>query len=276
MRLFSIVVLASLLVCPSFAQSPAPVSPDTRTAVRQLIGDIMLDGKAYDYDRELADSIGPRLTGSDNYVHAVSWATEQFKSLGLTNVHTEPFTIPTTWEPEIAATGRIIEPRVQTLHIYSLGWSPSTPDNGVRGPVVYLKHLTTEEIASERDRLSGKIILLDRDSLGPEPKFAEILQSLDRIKDVHPLALLLVGGPNGTESTTALTFDGDLSTFPTAQVGLEDVLLIKRMLERGPVTVEFFYKNRIRKNVEVNNVIAEIPGAEKPNEVVIVAGHLDS
>jgi Zn-dependent M28 family amino/carboxypeptidase len=48
------------------------------------------------------------------------------------------------------------------------------------------------------------------------------------------------------------------------------------MLDHGPVTVEFAFKNRIRKDVEVNNVIAEIPGSDLPNEVVIVGGHLDS
>jgi len=276
MRLFATAVLISLLVCPSFAQSPAPVSPETRSAVRQIVGDIMVNGKAYDYDRQLADTIGPRLTGSDNYVHAVVWAAEQFKSLGLTNVHTEPFTIPATWEPEVAATGRIVEPRLQTLHIYSLGWSPSTPDRGVRGSVAYLKQLTPEGVDAEKDKLDNKIVLVDRDSLGAEPQFSKILQALDRLRQLHPVAVLLVGGENGTESTTALTFDGAISPYPVAQVGLEDVLLMKRMLEKGPVTVEFSYKNRIRKNVEVNNVIAEIPGSEKPNEVVIVAGHLDS
>jgi len=276
MRLFSTLLLASLLVYSSSAQSPAPVSPETRAAVRQLIGDIMVNGKAYDYDRQLTDTIGPRLTGSDNYVHAVSWATEQFKTLGLSNVHTEPFTIPATWEPEVPATGQIVEPRLQTLHIYSLGWSPSTPDSGVRGSIAYLKHLTVEEIDAEKDKLSGKVVLVDTESLGPEPRFSQILQGINHLKEVHPLALLLVGGPNGAESATALTFDGNLSPYPTAQVGLEDELLIKRLLEKGPVTVQFTYKNRIRRNVEVSNVIAEIPGSEKPNEVVIVAGHLDS
>lgn len=276
MRLFAIAIVTSLLACPSPAQSPAPVSPETRSAVRQLVGDIMVNGKAYDYDRQLADNIGPRLTGSDNYVHAVSWATEQFKSLGLNNVHTEPFTIPSTWEPEVAATGRIVEPRLQTLHIYSLGWSPSTPDKGVRGAVVYLKQLTPEGVDAEKDKLDNKVVLVDRDSIGPAPEFSRILQALDRLRQLHPLALLYVGIENGAESTTAFTFDGSISPYPTAQVGLEDMLLMKRMLEKGPVTVEFSYKNRIRKSVEVNNVIAEIPGSDKPNEVVIVAAHLDS
>jgi len=276
MRLFAIAVFAIFLVRPSFGQSPAPVSSETHTAVGQLVGDIMVNGKAYDYDRQLADNIGPRLTGSNNYVHAVSWASEQFKALGLNNVHTEPFTIPTTWEPEVAATGHIVEPRLQTLHIYSLGWSPSTPDAGVRGTVIYLKHLTIEEIDAQKEKLSGKIVLVDMESIGPEPKFSQILRAIDHLKEIHPLALLFVGGANGSESATAFTFDGTISSFPTAQVGLEDELLIKRLLEKGPVTVQFSYKNRIRKNVEVSNVVAEIPGSEKPNEVVIVAGHLDS
>lgn len=252
-----------------------PVSAETRATVAHIVGDVMVNGQAYEYDRQLADAVGPRLTGSANYVHAVSWAEEQFKSLGLANVHTEPWKIPATWEPEIPATGRIITPREQTLHIYSLGWSPSTPGSGIKGSVVYLEHLTIEGIDAQKDKLAGNIVLLDRQTIGDAP-FSQIIKSLDHMNKLAPKALLLYGGPNGAESATALTFDGSLYNCPIAQVGLEDVMLIKRMLEHGPVTAEFSFKNRIRKNIEVNNVIAEIPGRDLPNEIVIVAGHLDS
>jgi hypothetical protein len=253
-----------------------PVSPETRSAVAHIIGDIMVNGQAYDYDRQLADNIGPRLTGSDNYVHAVSWAQQEFKKLGLANVHTEPFTLKAAWEPDGPATGRIITPRVQNLHIYSLGWSPSTPGSGIKGDVVYLKHLTEEGIDAQKDKIAGNIVLIDKESLGENPVFSQILKALDRMNKLAPKALLLVGGPNGTESATALTFDGSIFHCPTAQVGAEDTALIRRMLDHGPVTVEFSFKNRIRENIEVNNVIAEIPGRDLPNEVVIIAGHLDS
>src|SRR5271163_4739096 len=106
MRLLTAVFAAAIATPCVFAQTPAttsatppPVSPDTRAAVSKLIGEVIVNGKAYDYDRHLADNIGPRLTGSDNYVHAVSWAVDQFKTLGLKNVHTEPFTMPSLWEP---------------------------------------------------------------------------------------------------------------------------------------------------------------------------------
>src|ERR1700729_3768756 len=131
MRLKAALLLATVLSPSVHAQ--VSVSPETRAAVGQLVGDIMVNGQAYEYDRQLADNIGPRLTGSDNYVHAVSWAVDQFKSLGLTNVHTEPFTMPALWEPDGPATGQIISPRLQNLHIYSIGWSPSTPEGGIKG-----------------------------------------------------------------------------------------------------------------------------------------------
>ena len=274
MRLKAIALLTALLPVCAYAQTS--VSPDTRAAVRQLVGDIMVNGQAYEYDRQLADNIGPRLTGSDNYVHAVSWAVDQFKSLGLTNVHTESFTMPALWEPEVLATGHITSPRLQTLHIYSTGWSPSTPDAGANGQVVYIPQLTNEALDAQKDKLRGAIVLVDNSSFGPEPSFSKILKSLNHLYELAPQAVLFEGGPNGIESATALTFDGTISKLPIGQIGLEDELLIKRLLGEGPVTVQFSFKNRIRPATQVNNVVAEIPGSDLPNEIVIVGGHLDS
>lgn len=253
-----------------------PVSPETRATVSQIVGDVMVNGQAYEYDRQLADEIGPRLTGSANYVHGVSWAEQKFKQLGLTNVHTEGWKIPATWEPDGPASGRITSPREQVLHIYSQGWSPSTPGGGVKGTVVYLAHLTPEGVEAQKDKLSGQIVLVDRASLGENPAFGQILKASAMLAKANPKAVMMYGGANGTETASSLSFDGSITPFPLAQIGIEDVLLIRRMLEHGAVTVEFSFKNKIRKDVEVNNVIAEIPGREQPNEVVIVAGHLDS
>lgn len=274
MRLKAALLLATVLSPSVHAQ--VSVSPETRASVRELVGDIMVNGKAYEYDRQLADNVGPRLTGSDNYVHAVSWAVDQFKSLGLTNVHTEAFTMSALWEPEVLATGQILTPRLQTLHIYSLGWSPSTPDAGVKGQVVYVPHLTIEGLDSQKDKLRGAIILVDQNSFGDQASFSQILKALAHLDEFAPQALLIVGGANGIESATALTFDGAISRYPNAQIGLEDELLIKRLLDKGPVTVQFSFKNRIRPATQVNNVVAEITGSELPKEIVIVGAHLDS
>jgi carboxypeptidase Q len=254
-----------------------PVSPETRATVSKLIGDVMVNGKAYDYDRHLADKIGPRLTGSDNYVHAVSWAVEEFKSLGLKNVHTESFTMPALWEPETPATGNIVEPRNQALHIYSAGWSPSTPAEGITGKVTYLaEFLPAEKLAAQKDKIAGNIVMVDDASLGEKPALGELIKSLGALNGLGPKAVILTGSANGTQNAGSLSFNGELAAMPVAQIGLEDELLIKRLLKDGPVTIHFAFKNRIRPATEVNNVVAEIPGREEPNSIVIVGAHLDS
>ena len=251
-------------------------APETKTAVRQLIGDGILNGQAYEYDRQLADTIGPRLTGSENYMRAAKWAEEQFKSLGLSNVHTEEWTIPATWEPEGPAVGHLTSPVDHKLHIYSVGWSPSTPKQGVSGNVVYLSSMVPADIEKQKDKLKGAVVLLDKDTFGEKTSFTVILAALDKVYSYGPAGLLIPGGANGTESMTTLNFTGEIAPVPSALIGVEDVSLIRRLLEHGPVSIEYSFTNHIRKNVKVPNVIAEIPGSGKPDEVVIVGGHLDS
>ena len=286
MRLLSISLLTLGLSLPTalalpaaLAQSATPpsVSPDTRTAVRNLIGEVLVNGQAYDYDRQLADTIGPRLTGSPNYVHAVAWALQQFRSLGLTNIHTESFTMPALWEPETPASGQITAPRIQNLHIYSAGWSPSTPAQGITGDVTYLSQiLPIEKLDASKDKIAGHIVLIDNSSYGEHPAIGDLIQALARLNTFAPQAVLLSGSANGTQNADSLSFNGELAAFPVAQVGLEDVLLIKRLLDHGPVTVHFAFTNRIRPTTQVDNVVAEIPGRDLPKEIVIVGGHLDS
>lgn len=263
------------------AQSPAPgasftVSPETREAVRQIIGDSVLNGKAYEYDGHLTDMIGPRLTGSSNYMNAVEWAGQQFKELGLSNVHTEEWTMPATWEPDGPATGQIEKPVVHQLHIYSVGWSPSTPKQGIAGEVVYVPSLRPEALDAQKAQLAGKIALVDSSSYGEKPTLYTVYSGFDRLYSFLPQAVLVTGIANGAESVIAARLGGTISTVPAAEIGREDSLLIKRLVENGKVTVKFSAANTIRMAVKVPNVIAEIPGSELPNEVVIVGAHLDS
>ncbi len=283
MRINLLAAAAFLFLFPLLvsAQSSATsgtftVSPETREAVRQLIGDSILNGKAYEYDGHLADRIGPRLTGSANYMRAAEWAQQEFKSLGLANVHAEEWTIPATWEPDVAATGHIVSPVEHQLHIYSLGWSPSTPVGGVRGEVVHVTSLMLPDLDAQKAKLIGAIALIDESSIGEKTGIDKIFAGLDRLRSFSPLAILIPGGPNGTENLSALTFSGTIDPIPAAQLGTEDVSLLNRLLQSGPVTVQFSFTNKIRKDVKIPNVIAEIPGRELPDEVVIVGAHLDS
>jgi carboxypeptidase Q len=256
--------------------SPADVSPGTRDAIRQMAGDTIVNGRAYAYDNYLADNIGPRLTGSENYTRAAEWAVQEFHLLGLSRVHTEEWTMPATWEPETAATGRILAPIGRQLHIYSMGWSPSTPPGGVEGEVFYVPSMEIAGLDRQKPQLAGTIALIDDASFSAAQSIDKMFPALDHLRSLGVRALLVAGGSNGTEVMDTRNISGTIDPLPEAQIGMEDVLLIKRLLGQGSVRVHFSFANQVRQKVQVANVVAEIKGSESPDQVVIVGAHLDS
>jgi len=265
---------------PNAAKPAPPLDAATSSAVIRLGGELMVAGKAYEYDRILADEIGPRLTGSPNYVKAADWVLSEFKRLGLSNAHQEPWEMAATWEPETWATARILTPHEQRLHLESDGWSPSTPEGGVRGSVYHLSALTPDAVKAEADKVKGSLVLIDEDTLAKSGPFlfGKFLDSIAMVAGEGARGLLLgIGATNDVPSIAGLTCcNGAAAPLPVANVGAEDTLLLKRLMEKGPVEVEFSFRNRIREHVKINNVVAEIPGSDANGEYVIIGGHLDS
>ena len=282
----SILSGCALLLCiagVAFAQDPhGSITVDSKLNgdLIRLGGQMMIAGQAYAYDRHLADDIGPRLTGSANYVKAAEWAEGEFKQLGLVNVHREAWELPASWEPESLATARMISPHEQRLHLESEGWSPSTPPGGVRGNVVYLDEISVDAVKSNAHEIKGNIVLVDRKSLESHIKdgFGKVFDALNLLADEGARGLILgLGATNNSPSMIGNTnFTGSLANIPTGNLGAEDTLLLERLLEKGPVEIEFSFKNRIAEHVKVDNVVAEIPGKESDGEYVLIGGHLDS
>ena len=82
---------------------------------------------------------------------------------------------------------------------------------------------------------------------------------------------------HGLVNMTGATSNYTAASFPEAFLTTESYGLIWRLLKRGPVEIEVDLKNTFSDSaVEVHNTVAEIPGTEKPDEVVIVGGHIDS
>jgi hypothetical protein len=287
MKICSALILASLV---AVASAFSAVAEDANGAVAvdsklhgdliRLGGELMIAGQAYEYDRHLADEIGGRLTGSSNYVKAAEWAEAEFKRMGLKIVHRESWEIPATWEPESVGTARMISPHEQRLHLESEGWSPSTPTGGVRGNVYYLNAATVDAVRAQAEKIEGSIVLIDGETIEESIKggFGKMFDALDLLAGEGAKALVLgIGGTNNANNMVGFTnFDGSLANIPTANLGGEDTKLLMRLLDEGPVEIEFSFKNRVRQHVKVDNVVAEIAGSESNGEYVLVGGHLDS
>lgn len=266
------------------ASSDSATQPDldsqATAALVRLGGQLMVAGKAYEYDRQLADDIGPRLTGSANYAEAATWAIAEFSRLGLQNVHRESWPINATWEPETYATASILLPHKQRLHLESDGWSPSTPPGGVRGSIFYLKSYTPDGVKADAAQIRNSVVLVDRSSIlaGGELLYGSIIEATALLAAEGARGLLLgIGGTNNVASMVGLSCcNGSIASLPVGDLGSEDTLLLQRLLARGPVQVEFSFTNRIRERVEINNIVADIPGSDPDGQYVLIGGHLDS
>jgi carboxypeptidase Q len=246
---------------------------------QQIAGSVLVGGHALDTLQTLTDSFGPRVTGSSNYNRAVQWAAEQFRSYGIKDVKLEPFTMANGWErgPVRAS---MIAPFQHSLHLEAFGWTPSTPAGGVRGELVLLKDITTEGIKAQTESLKGRIVLIDSKSLFKDrsPKNFELIErSPALLAKAGAAAVLMVASlPNNVISTGDLGWRGEVGPLVMASVGLEDGRMLMRRLEKGPVSVEFEYQNKVTGPEQVNDVVAEIRGMEKPDEWVLIGAHLDS
>jgi carboxypeptidase Q len=244
----------------------------------------------------LCDMIGPRLTGSPGLDKANHWTRDKFRQYGLSNAHVEPWMIERAWTRG-EAKGRVVVPVEQRILLESAGWSPSTKGPR-RGPVIHLKAESADELSPYKGKLKGAWVLLAEVSVQPSPKNPQTNMEGEmrrRMRDFTRLmafrkelkTFLVAEGVAGilrdsNKEHGLVNMTTAASNFTRAEVAdafltTESYGLIWRLLKRGPVEVEIELKNTFSTGeVEVYNTVAEIPGAEKPDEVVIIGGHIDS
>src|SRR5580698_3798893 len=258
----------------------------------------------------LSDMIGARLTGSENLKKANDWTRQRFADYGVANPHLESWTIAHTWGRG-AASGRIISPSLHPLAIASYEWAPST-NGAVHGPVVYVKAQSAGDFAQYKGKLKGAIVISAEPALlpppdqpapnpvnipygdsmvlvaphrpgaqiAPTPGYREFIRArTEFFKNEGVLATLADSGkPDGLLNMTGLGGRNyDIAPIPAAFVSSASYGMIWRLLQRGPVQLELDLRNSIGDTpVEVYNTVAEIPGSEKPDEIVLLGAHLDS
>jgi carboxypeptidase Q len=274
-RMFVIITLLALM----FQAAPAQQPPDeVRESAARIASSILVNGQAMNFVTELSDTFGGRLTGTPAYNRSAEWAAAKFRAAGIKDVKLEAFTIPNGWDRGWAR-ARMTAPIDRPLHIESLGWSPSTPPDGVKGEVLLFNDLAPEKIKAQADKLKDHIVMINTGAVFSEglAGFARLIASLPRFKEAGTQALLMTDfESNNVLNAFAITWGAETTPLPTAQIGTEDAKLLTRLMEKGPVTVEFQFTNRNSGPVEVNNVVAEIRGREKPDEWIIIGAHLDS
>lgn len=226
---------------------------------------------------ELTDTFGPRLSGSKNLEQAIEWAMAEMKKDGFDNVRSEPVTVP-VW-----IRGResleVLEPGARALPLLGLGDSIGTPPDGIDGEVLVVDSF--DELDREAARARGRIVLFNV----PFTTYGETVryrtQGPVRAAQHGAVAMLIRGvGPIGLRTPhTGSLLGGDSARrrVPGASIAAEDASMLQRLQDRG-VRVRLRLKMEARMEGEAlsANVVGEIRGRERPEEMVVVGCHLDS
>jgi carboxypeptidase Q len=258
------------------ADGPPTWVDDYRAPATRLINEATRDGFAWDRLAVLTDSVGHRLSGSPQLDRAIAWAVAELKRDGLDNVHTEAVRVPKWVRGTESA--EVVRPVSHALAMLGLGDSVGTPRDGIEADVVVVHGF--EELEAHAADLRGKIVFINGayTTYGESSRYRRAGAS--RAARHGAVAVLVRSiGPDGQRlpHTGALEYAAGVPKIPGAAISSEDADLLERMIARGEkVSVRLKMEAHTDPDVESANVVAELRGRERPGEVVVVSGHLDS
>jgi carboxypeptidase Q len=272
---FVAAILAALSADAGAQSGPGWINAYRDTAAR-LIKAATADDFAWQRLAEFTDTYGNRLSGSENLTRAIGWAAEAMKKDGLENVHTEKVMVPKWTRGRESA--EIIDPPRHTLTILGLGGTIATPPNGLEAEVLVVESFN--ELRTRAADAKGRIVLFNE----PFTNYADTVTyrtgSARAAAQAGAVGVLIRSvGPVGlrTPHTGSVQYQSDLPPIPAAAITGEDANRIARLSARGrKVRIHLSLEGHNEPDAESANVVAEIRGRERPDEVVVLGGHIDS
>ena len=305
-------VMAALVVLPLAADWPVTEKIDL-DVIYQIKEEGLQHSKVMELESYLTDVYGPRLTNSPEYKEAGEWAQKTMKEWGLANVRTEAWHFGRGWQNR-RMVALALTPRAYPLIAYPKAWTPGT--NGpVTGEAVMAVINSEKDFDTWHGKLRGTFVLTMAmrdvaahfDAPGhrySEAELAELSQqpaaggrgrgnfqasqefSRKRMQffvDEGVAALVdFSRGDGGTvfvQSPPGVSRDPkDPLQAPQVTLAVEHYGRIARTLDKKiPVTLQMDIDNRFYDtDQDAFNIVGEIPGSDKADELVMLGAHFDS
>ncbi len=274
--------------------TPTPQLYTTKTIenMRRVQQAALASDYAYRQTAYLSNNIGPRLSGSPQAERAVQYVADELRKLGL-EVRLQKLSVP-HWvrgdeKAELVEFPGMAPATTQKIVVTALGGSIATPTDGMFGEIVVVNNFD-ELTALGRDRVEGKIVLFnnkfDREmaasGFGGNAYGQAVAYrgggaiAAGRLGAIAVLVRSAGGSQNRLVHTGAMRYDPDVKQIPAGAVSFEDAETIAYLAKMGKVRIRLLLTPQRLPNATSYNVIADLKGSELPDEVVIVAGHLDS
>jgi carboxypeptidase Q len=261
---------------PARAESAPGWLEEFRAPAARLIAEATSDTFAWRRLSTLTDTIGPRLSGSAQLDQAIQWALAEMKRDGLENVHPEKVLVPKWVRGSESA--EIVQPARLQLAMLGLGGSVPTPHEGIEAALLIVH--SYEELEAHAADARGRIVLFNVPftTYGETSRFR--WNGASGAARHGAVAMLIRSvGPNGLRlpHTGGLSYAADAPRIPAAAISSEDADRLQRLTDRGErIVIRLRMEGHLEQDVESANVVGELRGREKPDEVVVVSGHLDS
>ncbi len=298
MKLLILLTITAILGMPAFAQTPSPAptpvlySEKTLLEMAQVQKAALASDYAYRQTRYLTTNIGPRLTGSAQAQRAVEYVAAEMRKAGL-EVRLQKLTVP-VWVRGVE-TGEVVEfpgmaaGTTQKIVLTALGGSIATPVDGLTGEIVVVTSF--EELSAlGREKVVGKIVLfntkfdteLQASGFGGAAYGQAVRFRFAGAMAAAPLGAVGVlvrsagGSQNRLAHTGAMGYAEGVTKIPAAAVSFEDAEMLAHLASEGKTRVRITLTPKTLPDAVSYNVIGDLKGSEKPDEVVVVGGHLDS
>jgi hypothetical protein len=286
-RLPALTLVAATLLS-GFATAAQPGNDPA--ALAKVRDTAMQSDYAYQRLEDLTDLVGPRLSGSAGAAAAVIQVADELRKLGA-KVTLQPVKVP-HWVRGVE-TGEVVDYKgrpagvTQKVVLTALGGSGATPANGITAEVIVVR--TFEELKARAAEVKGRIVLFDvpfdqtmadrglaGTAYGQAVAFRGAGPRMAAEMGAQAALVRAVGGAAFRIVHTGATNLPDNKRIPAAAITIEDSMLISRLSRRGPVRLHLTLTPQTLPDADSYNVIADWPGTDKADEIVLVSGHLDS
>ncbi|WP_257456310.1 M20/M25/M40 family metallo-hydrolase [Archangium lipolyticum] len=282
-RLASALLSLTLLGTPALAQAPksAAKGPDTSRAEASRLASAFLGDTPLLSDlQSLVDEVGGRATGSPSNLRSVDWALARFREAGV-EARKEPFQMPGLWlersaSASVRGTGVGFSPRIAAMP-----FSTATPKGGMTAPLLDAGTGSEKDFQSLGEKAKGAFLLVDQPELkNVDDLFREYAESTgieQRAFASGAAGVVYVGSrPNNTLYRHNVSV-GMRNTRPMMVMERDGALRAQRLLRAGKtLTLTADIDIQSGPAYESYNVIGEIRGSTRPDEVVVLGAHLDS
>ena len=280
---------AVFAAAPARAQTEAAIDPDSLAVAHALSEQALESDLAYEITESLTTEIGPRLAGTPREARARDWAVEMLTGLGFENVRVEDFELDLwTRGRSIYEEVAITDPFPQPLYATSLGGAAATPEGGLEAEVVFFDSFD-DLLAFDgaADALEGRLVFINdrmvasRTGEGYGWANRKRTRAWREAEDRGAVGVLIrsVGTSSNRFAHTGMMSmpDDRRPAIPALAVSAPDADQIERIHDSGEtLSIRLQTYAGWRGEVTSGNVIAEIEGAEAPEEIVIIGAHLDS